>query len=77
MAGGTEESENTEQMRHRGTEIQRQLLEKLADRRFANLPRALHANIAAYYARGAPAGMSRSERKRADQIQQWLVAMSR
>jgi len=53
------------------------VLEKLADRRFANLPRALHANIAAYYARGAPAGMSRSERKRADKIQQRLVAMSR
>ncbi len=77
MVGDTEESENTEQMSHRVTEAQRQLLEKLADRRFANLPRALHANIAAYYARGAPAGMSRSERKRADQIQQWLVAMSR
>jgi len=54
-----------------------ELLERLADRRFANLPRALHANIAAYYARGARAGMSRSERKRADKIQQWLVAMSR
>ena len=77
MVGDTEESENTEQMSHRATETQRQLLEKLADRRFANLPRALHAKIAVYYARGAPAGMSRSERKRADKIQQWLVAMSR
>jgi hypothetical protein len=54
-----------------------ELLERLADRRFASLPPALHTNIAAYYAKGAPAGMSRSERKRADKIQQWLVAMSR
>lgn len=54
-----------------------ELLERLADRQFANLPPALHTNIAAYYAKGAPAGMSRSERKRADKIQQWLVAMSR
>jgi Zinc dependent phospholipase C len=52
-----------------------ELLEKLADRRFSGLPRALHANITSYYAKAGHPGGSRGERKRAAKIEKWLAAM--
>src|SRR5450759_3877741 len=47
-----------------------ELLDKLADRRFADVPDTLRANIVAYYGAGdPPAGASPDQRKRSIKIQ--------
>jgi zinc dependent phospholipase C len=54
-----------------------ELLDKLAGRKFADVPDALRNNINRYYsAPGAVAGVSRKERQRADRIKQQLAALN-
>ena len=54
-----------------------ELLDKLAGRKFADVPDALRNNINRYYsAPGAVTGVSRKERKRADRIKQQLAALN-
>ena len=54
----------------------RELLRRLADRHFADVPPALRANITKYYAGLDLAKMDRKERKRAQKIQKMLAALS-
>jgi hypothetical protein len=53
-----------------------ELLGRLADRRFANVPTALRENITAFYARAFNAKSSRKERKRADKIRKQLALLA-
>jgi Zinc dependent phospholipase C len=53
------------------------LLDRLAGRKFADVPDALRNNINRYYgAPGTVAGVSRKERQRADKIKQQLAALN-
>ncbi len=53
-----------------------ELLERLADRRFENVPPELHENISDDYAKGIPEKMNRKQRNRAEKVQQWLGAIA-
>jgi hypothetical protein len=53
-----------------------ELLDKLADRKFVNVPEALRENITAYYARGFGGASSRKERKRTAKIREQLALLA-
>jgi hypothetical protein len=52
-----------------------ELLNKLADRKFANVPPSLRENITAYYAHGFGGPMSRKERKRTAKVREQLALL--
>ncbi len=53
-----------------------ELLRRLADRQFADVPAALRTNITSYYAGLDKAKMDRKERKRAQKIEKMLATMN-
>jgi hypothetical protein len=52
-----------------------ELLNKLADRKFANVPPSLRENITAYYAHGFGGQMTRKERKRTAKVREQLALL--
>jgi hypothetical protein len=54
----------------------RELLNRLSDRKFANVPAALRTNINRYYAALNAATLNRKERKRALKIEKMLASLN-